>query len=404
MNIEILTPDVQSFINQNLKTDPTGLILKGVPFSNLSAAEVVEQIESKSRSEKKLPTWFQHSCIYYPNKLNIEQTSSERTAAYKSRLISGKTLIDLTGGFGVDTYYFAKYFNQVTHCEINMDLSAMVAHNFRVLKVPNVKTVVDDGISFLQNSPENYDWIYIDPSRRHDSKGKVFFMKDCLPNIPEHLDVLWSRSKNILIKTSPLLDISIGLNELQNVKNIHILAVNNEVKELLWILEDKYFGKISIKTINLKKGGSEDYEFLMEEEARVETAYSEPMAYLYEPNSAILKSGGFNSVAENFGVKKLHKHSHLYTSMELTGFPGRTFKISKVVPYHKKQIKSLKIEKANVTTRNFPDTVQNIRKLFKIKDGGDDYIFFTTNVHNEKIAVFCTKIIEVPIGTKATTN
>src|SRR5690606_3670547 len=132
-------------------------------------------------------------------------------------------------------------------------------------------------------------------------KGKVFFMKDCLPNIPEHLDVLWSRSKNILIKTSPLLDISIGLNELQNVKNIHILAVNNEVKELLWILEDKYFGKISIKTINLKKGGSEDYEFLMEEEARVETAYSEPMAYLYEPNSAILKSGGFNSVAENFG-------------------------------------------------------------------------------------------------------
>src|SRR5690606_38406430 len=123
MNIEILTPDVQSFINQNLKTDPTGLILKGVPFSNLSAAEVVEQIESKSRSEKKLPTWFQHSCIYYPNKLNIEQTSSERTAAYKSRLISGKTLIDLTGGFGVDTYYFAKYFNQVTQCEINMDLS-----------------------------------------------------------------------------------------------------------------------------------------------------------------------------------------------------------------------------------------------------------------------------------------
>lgn len=392
MNPEILNPDVQAFINQHLKTDPTALILKGVPFTEVSTPEVLEQIEAKSRCEKKLPTWFQQPNIYYPNKLNIEQTSSELTAEYKSRLISGETLIDLTGGFGVDAYYFAQVFKQVIHCELNTCLSAMVTHNFETLKVSNLKTVAEDGISLLQNSSDKYDWIYVDPSRRHDSKGKVFFLKDCLPNLPEHLDVLWSHSKNILIKTSPLLDITVGLNELEHVQTIHIVAVHNEVKELLWILEKDFSDEVRIKTTNLKNNGSEEFEFLMEDETQVETTYSEPLTYLYEPNPAIMKSGGFNSLTDTFAIKKLHKHSHLYTSDALIDFPGRAFKIVKAVPYNKKQIKSLKIHKANVTTRNFPDTVQNIRKLFKIKDGGSDYIFFTTNIHNDRIALICTKI------------
>lgn len=393
MNAAILDPDVQNYINENLKIDPTVLILKGVPFTKVSTAEVVEQIESKGRSEKKLPTWFQQTNIYYPHKLNIEQTSSELTARYKSRLISGKSLIDLTGGFGVDAYYFGKVFKHVTHCEINADLSLMVTHNFEILKVRNITTISEDGLSFLQNTEKKYEWIYVDPSRRHDSKGKVFFLKDCLPNIPEHLDLLWSRAKNILIKTSPLLDISIGLNELENVKTIHIVAVNNEVKELLWILEKGFSGKVQIKTVNLKNRGSEQFDFFIEDEAQVETIYSAPLTYLYEPNSAIMKSGGFNSITASFEVKKLHKHSHLYTSEKLMRFPGRTFKIQKVLPYNKKKIKRLDIQKANVAIRNFPDTVQNIRKALKIKDGGDDYIFFTTDVHNDKIMVICKKKI-----------
>lgn len=392
MNSAILDPDVQNYITQNLKTEPTVLILKGVPFTKVSATEVVEQIEAKNRCERKLPTWFHQPNIYYPNKLNIEQTSSEATAEYKSCLISGETLIDLTGGFGVDAYYFGKVFKEVTHCELNADLSIIVEHNFEKLKVSNINIIAEDGISLLQNSAANYDWIYVDPSRRHDSKGKVFFLKDCLPNIPEHLDVLWSRSKNILIKTSPLLDISIGLNELENVKTIHIVAVNNEVKELLWVLAHGFSGKVKIKTVNLKNSGSEQFEFFIEDEAQVETIYTEPLTYLYEPNSAIMKSGGFNSLTETFDVKKLHKHSHLYTSEKLILFPGRAFKILKVVPYQKKQIKTLNIHKANVTTRNFPDTVQNIRNLFKIKDGGDDYLFFTTNINNEKIVLVCAKV------------
>lgn len=392
MNAAILHPEVQDYINKNLKIDPSVLILKGIPFTELKVSEVVEQIEAKNKSEKKLPTWFRQVNIYYPNKLNIEQTSSELTADYKSRLIKGKTLIDLTGGFGVDAYYFSKHFEEVTHCELNSELSRIVSYNLKLLKAHNIDVIAQDGLSYLQNSSKNYDWIYVDPSRRHDSKGKVFFLKDCLPNIPEHLNLLWSRSKNILIKTSPLLDITIGLNELENVKTIYVVAVNNEVKELLWILEQGFTGQIAIKTTNIKNQNSEHFDFFMEDEAQAETIYNQPLTYLYEPNAAIMKSGGFNALTTTFNVKKLHKHSHLYTSEKLINFPGRAFEIRKVIPYQKKYIKSLAIQKANITTRNFLETVQNIRKQFKIKDGGDHYLFFTTNNDNEKIVLVCAKI------------
>lgn len=392
MNSAILQPEVQDYINEHLKTDPTTLILKGTPLNGVSATEVVQQIEAKNRCEKKLPTWFNQPNIYYPNKINIEQTSSELTAIYKSKLIEGKTIIDLTGGFGIDSYYFSKVFENVTHCEINEELSKIVVHNFKILKKINVNTILADGLSYLKNSPTQYDWIYVDPSRRHDSKGKVVFLKDCLPNIPEHLSLLWEHSNNILIKTSPLLDISLGIQELEYVKSIHIIAINNEVKELLWILEKGFVGKITIKTAHLKAKSFENFDFLMADESQVETLYSEPLSYLYEPNAAIMKSGGFSSMTSAYQVAKLHKHSHLYTSELLIEFPGRTFKIIAIIPYTKKEIKKLSLQKANITIRNFPETVQNIRKSTKIKDGGEDYLFFTTNVNNEKIVVVCSKI------------
>ncbi|MBJ7882422.1 THUMP-like domain-containing protein [Gelidibacter salicanalis] len=393
MNAAILEPHVQEFINTHLKIAATALILKGVPFQDVSVQEVVEQIEAKNKCEKKLPHWFLQPGIYYPNKLNIEQTSSETTAEYKASLIEGNTLIDLTGGFGIDAYFFSKQFKHVTHCEWNAILSAVVRYNFKTLNITNIECIASDGLTHLENSSITYDWIYVDPSRRHDSKGKVFFLKDCLPNIPEHLNALWSHSKNIMIKTAPLLDLTMGLNELEFVKTIHIIAVKNEVKELLWILEYSFDGDIEIKTTNLKAQHSEQFNFLMNEESNVVAQYSAPLAYLYEPNSAILKSGGFNSLTTAFAVKKLQQHSHLYTSETLEEFPGRIFEILKVVPYNKKQVKALSIEKANITTRNFPETVQNLRKTFKIKDGGSQYLFFTTNLDNEKIVISCTKVL-----------
>ena len=391
MNKSILNTDIQEFINSNLNSNISTLILKGTSFSEVETKAIIEQIEAKKRCEKKLPTWFQTSNIYYPNKLNIEQTSSEITAQYKSSLIKGESIIDVTGGFGVDCFYFSKYFKTVVHCEINPNLSEIVTHNFKVLQADNIVTKCVNGIEYLTASKEIFDCIYIDPSRRHDSKGKVVYLNDCEPNVPEHLALLFKHSKHILIKTSPLLDISVGINELQNVKTIHVVAVNNEVKELLWVLEDGFQGDISIETVNLKKDHEEHFSFLLNTEKELDSQYNQPLTYLYEPNSAILKSGAFDSISNNLNVFKLHKHTHLYTNDTFIDFPGRVFKVEQVFPYNKKTFKKLGITKANVTTRNFPETVEQLRKKLNIKDGGDTYLFFTTNCKDEKIVIVTEK-------------
>lgn len=392
MNTSILNIDIQEFINDNLNSDTTSILLKGTSFSSVETTEIVEQIQAKKRCENKLQTWFSTENIYYPKKLNIEQTSSEITAKYKSELISGETIIDLTGGFGVDCFYFSKQFKTVNHCEIDENLSQIVKHNYKQLHIKNINTINTDGIEYLKTNDEKQDWIYIDPSRRHDTKGKVFFLKDCLPNVPEHLDLLFKASKNILIKTSPLLDFSVGISELKHVRNIHVIAVNNEVKELLWVLEKGFENDIEIKTVNLKKDIEEHFNFYLSDEKQYDSKYSLPLAYLYEPNSAILKAGGFQSISKQLQVLKLHKHSHLYTSELQVDFPGRSFKIEKIVPYNKKEIKKIDITKANITTRNFPETVQHIRKKFNIKDGGTVYLFFTTDLNDNKIVILASKM------------
>ncbi len=392
MNKLILNTDIQNFIDGHLHANISEILLKGTTFESVSTKDIVEQIEAKIKCEKKLPTWFQTPNIYYPNKLNIEQTSSEVTAKYKADLISGKTIIDLTGGFGIDSYYFSKQVETVIHCDIDEKLSDMVTHNYKQLQVTNIKTIYEDGLKYLENSREIVDWIYVDPSRRHDSKGKVFFLNDCLPNVPKHLELLFKHSKNIMIKTSPLLDLSVGIGELKHVKTVHIVAVNNEVKELLWILERDFNGDIHIETANLKKEDSEYFKFLLDDEKVKESTYSKTLTYLYEPNAAILKSGGFHSLSRKLHVFKLHKHSHLYTSASPLDFPGRCFKIENIVPYNKKGLKQLGISKANMTTRNFPETVQQIRKKLAIKDGGELYLFFTTDIDNHKIVIVCNKI------------
>ncbi len=392
MNNSILNIEIQEFINKHLNSDITSILLKGTLFPNIETKEIIEQIEAKKKSEKKLPTWFNAQLIYYPNKINIEQTSSESTANYKSKLISGNSLIDLTGGFGVDSYYFSKSFKDVFLCEIDKSLSELVDHNFKKLNATSIQTLNCDGIKFLKDNKINYDWIYVDPSRRHESKGKVFFLKDCLPNIPESMDLLFERSEHIMIKTSPLLDISIGINELKFVKEIHVVAVENEVKELLWVLEHNYDDEIKITTVNIKKSANEVFTFNLNHEAEVEVKFSEPLTYLFEPNAAILKSGAFKSVSEQINVFKLNINTHLYTLDYLIDFPGRRFKIDTILPYSKPLLKSKLPSKANISIRNFTETVAELRKKFKIVEGGNVYLFFTTNIKNEKIVLICSKI------------
>ncbi|MCV2483346.1 class I SAM-dependent methyltransferase [Flavobacterium sp. SH_e] len=393
MNTSILHHDIQKFIIQNTGADITKLALQKNPFPETDWILILNQIEARTKAKEKLPTWFTAENIIYPNKISVEQTSSEKTATYKASLISGKTLIDLTGGFGVDDYYFSKKFKSITHCEINEELSAIVAHNFKQLKVENCTFYAGDSIHLLEETNHKFDWIYIDPSRRNDSKGKVFMLKDCLPNVPELLDFYFEKSDSILIKTAPLLDISAGLSELKNVKNIHIIALENEVKELLFEIHKNYSGEITLKTANILKEKTEIFEFVLGNETSF-SSYGLPLKYLYEPNSAIMKSGGFDEVSIAFQIDKLHKHSHLYTSEDLIDFPGRKFEIQKIIPYNKNDMKNeLANKQANITTRNFPETVENIRKKWKIKNGGNLYCFFTTDVKDNKIVLICTKII-----------
>lgn len=390
MNFSILNTEIQDFIDRNIGTDISKLALQKNPFPDFNWTEILNQISAKTKAKDKLPTWFSASGIIYPSKISVEQTSSEKTALYKSGLVSGENLIDLTGGFGVDDYYFSKQMNTVVHCEINDELSKIVKHNFEKLKIENIECFSGDSLNILENSKIKFDWIYIDPSRRSEVKGKVFMLKDCLPNVPELLDLYFSYSEKILIKTAPILDISAGLSELKNVKTIHIVALDNEVKELLWEINKSYNGKITIKTINLSKQ-TEVLDFVLDETTN--PTFSLPKKYLYEPNSAIMKSGGFDIISDDFSIDKLHQHSHLYTSEEIIDFPGRVFAIENSIQYNKANIKEfLENKKFNITTRNFPESVEAIRKKWKIKDGGNQYCFFTTDMNNNKIVLICTKI------------
>jgi hypothetical protein len=388
----LLEEDVQTYISSQISQSMTKLALQRNPFQTLDWKLILRQIEAKTKAKEKLPTWFKTPNIIYPSKISVEQTSSEQTAAYKASLLSGKNLIDLTGGFGVDAYYFAEKFKQVVHCEHIINLSEIVAHNYTQLKIENILCYAGESETILENLQTSFDWIYIDPSRRNDEKGKVFLLRDCEPNVPNLLDYYFKFSPKILIKTAPLLDITAGLEELNHVAIIHIVAIENEVKELLWEIHHAFSGNPMLKTVNLSKKGTEFFEFERATNTN-EVTFSEPLAYLYEPNAAVMKSGGFEEITNQFPVKKLHQHSHLYTSDVKIDFCGRIFEIKKQIDYSKANMKRyLENQKANITTRNFPETVENIRKKWKINEGGELYCFFTTDLNNHKIVLLCKKI------------
>jgi len=348
LNLAILHKEVQDFINEHLNADISKVLFKGSPFSNISVP-----------------------------------------ANYKSSLISGSSFIDLTGGFGIDSYYFSKHFSQVIHCEINADLSEIVAHNYAQLDVKHIKTVAQDGLTYL-SSQQQFDWIYIDPSRRDELKGKVFLLKDCLPNVPENLELLFEHTEHILLKVSPMLDITSAINELNFVKEVHVVAVNNEVKEVLFLLEKDCKSLINIQTINIGSKGRQHFDADYKQQANIE--FSLPKTFLYEPNAAVLKGGLFNQLA-TLGVTKLHQNSHLYTADIIVDFPGRLFTIAHKIRYDKKLLKKLiPSQKANITARNFPDTVAQIRKKTKIKEGGHQYLFFTKDLNDTYIVLICEKI------------
>ncbi len=392
MNItNLLSEEIQKFVSSNYKEDIKKLTLKNASKFN-SWIPITYQLIGKKKAEYKLPLWFATENILYPKKVSIEQSSSEITAKYKANLVSGNSLIDLTGGFGVDDYYFSKKFNSVYHCEINTELSDIAKHNFNLLGVTNIECINQDSVEFLQSNTTQWDWIYVDPSRRDAIKRKVFLLEECIPNVVDELDMYFSKSQNVLLKTSPFLDLKSGIERLKHIKKIHIVAVQNEVKELLWELDQNYTGAIEIKSVNICSEKSLSFSYIWDEKIETPITYSHPQVYLYEPNAAIMKSGGFAALHEKYKTPKLNPNSHLFTSDELIEFPGRKFEIISTLPYKKKDIKGhIFQKKLNISTRNFPESTSFLKTKWGIKDGGDLYCFFTTNMDDEKIIVIGKK-------------
>jgi predicted RNA methylase len=387
LNNNIFDKNVQDYISKNLSADVFEIILKKQIFPKVTNKEIAEQISAKVKSKKKLPTYFNTPNIYFPNKVNIEQTSSEKTAEFKSKIIAGNSMIDATGGFGVDSMYFSKEFKKSVYIEKNKELFEIVKANSKELGLNNIEHLNEDGIEYAEKLDTEIDLLYIDPSRRNKENKKVHFLSDCTPLIDYGLIESLQNFKTILIKCSPIIDLKKTISDLRFVSKVYIVGINNEVKEVLFSLNKQSNNDIKIKCIDLSNRES-DFEFSIDDiDNKKNDDSSKMLNYLYEPNSMILKSGAFGLICDRYDVKKLNINSHLYTSKELIDFPGRVFVVESVVNYSKRNLKDLNTSKANITARNFPIDVKDIRKKSKILDGGEDYLFFTTNHINEQIII-----------------
>ena len=385
---------------------------------------LARQTEGRKSIATKLPSWAENMSILFPVKISLEQCSSEATALYKASLVSGESMVDLTGGFGVDCSFLSKNFSKVDYVEQNTELCEIAEHNFRVLGL-NIKVNNAESVEFLNAMPA-VDCIYIDPARRDVKGKKTADLSLCSPNLLEIRDILLEKCNTLLIKLSPMFDISSALEVFPECRQVHVVSVKNECKELLLLVEGGFCGETEIVCVDLDELGVRSEELgisvqtsgepsLLELSRRVDDrqgivkleitsvasnlkkekgeiiSYSFPKAYLYEPNASIMKAGLFKTVAHRYNVQKLHPSTHLYTSDEFVpNFPGRSFEIKRVTKVQRKEIQD--IEKANLSIRNFPGNVADLRKKLKLKDGGDIYIFATTLNDNSKVLIITKKI------------
>ncbi len=393
METAVLRPEVKSFIKAHENDHIPELVLKGSPFDHVSIQSIVQQIKGIKIAKSKFPGLYKKKDIIYPPKINLEQSSSEITAAYKAGFISrNETVIDLTGGMGIDTMAFYDNTENVTYCEINSETFKYAKHNFKVCR-KNIKTFAGNGIEFLKNLQYKTDWIYLDPSRRTTNHQKVFKLEECEPDILKYFQILKSKASKLLLKFSPLLDIHYCIDTIPNVETLYVVAVKNDVKELLIVVNfEKETVNPEIKAVNLNT--NQPALGLNYAQKNTEQTFAMPNQYLYEPNAAVMKTGFFGVICENYQVKALHANSHLFTSAEHIDFPGRKFKVLKVIQPKKNLIsRYLKQKKANISVRNYPLKPEQIKKKYGLSDGGSLFVFFTTNLDEEKIVLICEKLI-----------
>ncbi|NLY24116.1 MAG: SAM-dependent methyltransferase [Bacteroidales bacterium] len=387
------SPTQQEFIFAHENEDVRELALR---FRGEDMPFLLAQIAGRQMAKYKIPTWYRTGEIVYPVHLSLEQASSEMMARYKCTLLPDKRerFADLTGGMGVDYSFMAPSFRHALYLEQDEELCRIAIHNFELLGL-NHATVLHGKSEDYLSQMEKADLIYLDPSRRDEAGRKVFRMEDCSPDLTQLKVQLLEKADRVMIKYSPMLDISLAVKTVGDVSEVHVVSVENECKELLFILT-KDAGECRYHAVNLHRGGEmEVFLFTREEETQEAVLTSQPERYLYEPNASIMKTGAFNAVGNSYQLMKLHRHSHLYTSdLLLPGFPGRIFTIEEVMVPNRINVRRFvsETEKVNIAVRNYPMSVAEIRRKTGLKDGGERYLFATTLADGQKVWIVGKKV------------
>ena len=391
---------IQDFILEYSDFDTNKLRLKNIQ-ADFDVAWAIQQIEARKKIRDKLPTWASNMNIVFPSILSTEQCSSELTALYKQNLIIPGDTVDLTGGLGVDSFFFSQKSDHVVYVEQLAGYCRAAKQNFKNLCTDNITVMHDNCINFLQNNDRHFQNIYIDPARRSSCNKRIFAIDECEPNVIELMPVLFQCGKRIIIKVSPMVDITATLSLLPDISEVHVVSVKNECKELLLVIDtelekssdrDTIIHCIQINSFD----NISDFTFGIKQEKGLpySTFCKSIKKYLYEPNTSILKAGAYKSIAIEYDIEKLQANSHLYTSDNyISNFPGRKFEIIETVTFNSKNIKDIKTKypQTNLSTRNFPLTTAELQKKLKTKDGGDLYLFATTLSNDNKVLIICKK-------------
>ena len=394
-----LTTETIRFIEENARADVRSLALQAKKYPKVDMAMAVVQIAGRQIAEAKVPTWYRTEGLLYPKHLSMEQCSSEATAIYKAGLVEGETFADLTGGFGIDCSFLSRKFKKADYVERQAELCELAKHNFPLLGL-NIDVHNEDGVEYLKRM-QPVDCLFLDPARRDGHGGKTVAISDCEPDVSALEELLVEKARKVVVKLSPMLDLSLALKDLKHVCEVHIVSTDNECKELLLILQKETAStEVSIHCINSLWALNgyriyQEYAFTQEQERTSDCPLThEVEAYLYEPNASIMKAGAYRSLIQAYPVKKLHPSSHLYVSPHfIEDFPGRKFQVEAVSGFGKKELKTFLqgMEKANLTIRNFPSSVAELRKRLKLKEGGEDYLFATTLADESKVIIKCRK-------------
>ena len=369
------------FIREHAEADVHQLALQGTKNPEVNLTFALEQIAGRQKAKTKLPTWAATDGIIYPPHLSMEQCSSEQTARYKANIAGkGALMVDLTAGYGVDMAFVSPNYRRAIHVEQQASLCAISSENFKLLGLNHIEVVCADGVDYLHQL-DHADLIFLDPARRDDHGARTYGIADCTPNVLELRDELLQKADRVMLKLSPMLDWRKAVEDLGNVNEVHIVSVDNECKELLLILskEEKPLKLFCVNNDQVFEGDQGDW------------LNERSIAEIRVP----MKAGCFALLEQRFKVAQVDKNSHLFVSdSDISDFPGRRFLIEKTTSMNKRELKAALagIDKANITVRNFPMSVAELRKRLKLKEGGDLYLFATTIAGHQHQLFLCRKI------------